>query len=140
MQVPPLARFGLDRDHVSRIAPDAVERALEQPSTRIVVVAGDRAPVRDGRLVRFAPDALPSRAMPVEPLVPPSWLGRLAPEADGEPGAIVLSMLVAEPFEIDGADWRSLREVGAELDDADAEKIETVPQAVEFFSTHPMAK
>eukprot|EP01043_Picozoa_sp_COSAG02_P017358 COSAG02_NODE_785_length_17228_cov_24.082141_14_plen_155_part_00 len=27
-----------------------------------------------------------------------------------------------------------------ELDDADAEKIETVPQAVEFFSTHPMAK
>lgn len=27
-----------------------------------------------------------------------------------------------------------------ELDDADAEKIETVPQAVDFFSTHPMAK
>lgn len=120
MQVPPLARSGLDRDHVSRIAPDAVERALEQPSTRIVVVAGDRAPVRDGRLVRFAPDALPRQAMPVEPLVPPSWLGRLAPESEGQPGAIVLSMLVTEPFEIDGADWRSLREVGAELDDADA--------------------
>lgn len=27
-----------------------------------------------------------------------------------------------------------------ELDDADAEKIENVSQAVEFFSTHPMAK
>ena len=27
-----------------------------------------------------------------------------------------------------------------ELDDADAEKIHTVPDAISFFSTHPMAK
>ena len=60
MQVPPLARSALDRDHASRLAPDAVDRALEDPSTRIIAVAGDRAPVRDGALVRFAPDALGS--------------------------------------------------------------------------------
>lgn len=120
MQVPPLARSGLDRDHVARIAPDAVARALELPDTRIVVIAGDRSPVRDGRLVRFAPDGLPASAAAVEPPVPPSWLGRLDPEAPGAQGAIVLSMLVAEPFDVDGAEWRSLREVGAELDDADA--------------------
>nr|WP_241429098.1 NAD(+) diphosphatase [Agrococcus sp. ARC_14] len=29
-------------------------------------------------------------------------------------------MLVAEPFDVDGAEWHSLREIGAELDDADA--------------------
>lgn len=120
MQVPPLARSGLDRDHVSRIAPDAVARALEQPSTRVVLIAGDRTPVRDGKLVRFAPDALPRAAKAVEPAVPPSWLGRLETTTVGEPGAIVLSMLVVEPFAVDGAEWRSLREVGAELDDADA--------------------
>lgn len=117
MQVPPLARSALDRDHASRLAPDAVDRALEDPSTRIIAVAGDRAPVRDGALVRFAPDALP--AADVEPLVPLSWLGR-AVGADGAYGGAILSMLVAEPFEVPGAEWRSLREVGADLDDADA--------------------
>ncbi|SDR73895.1 NAD(+) diphosphatase [Agrococcus carbonis] len=120
MQVPPLARSGLDRDHASRIAPDAVERALGEPTTRIVVIAGDRAPVRDGRLVRFAPAELPSTARPVEPAVPLSWLGRATAAGGAAPGGIVLSMLVAEPFEVEGAEWRSLREVGAALDDADA--------------------
>ncbi|WP_234946157.1 NAD(+) diphosphatase [Agrococcus sp. Marseille-P2731] len=118
--VPPLARSGLDRDHVSRILPDAVDRALATASTRIIVIAGDRAPVRDGRLVRFAPGELPPDAAPVQPPVPPSWLGRLAPAGEGEPGAVILSQLVAEPFEVEGAEWRSLREVGADLDDADA--------------------
>ncbi|MET4099686.1 NAD+ diphosphatase [Agrococcus sp. UYP10] len=116
MQVPPLARSALDRDHASRLAPDAVDRALEDPSTRIIAVAGDRAPVRDGALVRFAPDALPAD---VELLVPLSWLGR-AVGADGTVGGAILSMLVAEPFDVPGAEWRSLREVGADLDDADA--------------------
>ncbi|ROR67454.1 NAD(+) diphosphatase [Agrococcus jenensis] len=116
MQVPPLARSALDRDHASRLAPDAVDRALEDPSTRVIAVAGDRAPVRDGALVRFAPDALPAD---VEPLVPLSWLGRAA-GADGAAGGVILSMLVAEPFDVPGAEWRSLREVGADLDDADA--------------------
>lgn len=120
MQVPPLARSGLDRDHASRVAPDAVARALDQASTRIIVIAGDRSPVRDGSLVRFAPDSLPRAVVAIEPAVPPSWLGRLPAQSPDEPGAIVLSMLVAEPFEVDGAEWRSLREVGAELDDADA--------------------
>jgi len=118
VQVPPLARSALDRDHASRLAPDAVDRALEDPSTRIIAVAGDRAPVRDGALVRFAPDALPAAA-DVEPLVPLSWLGR-AVGADGAYGGAILSMLVAEPFDVPGAEWRSLREVGADLDDADA--------------------
>ncbi|MGM1029528.1 MAG: NAD(+) diphosphatase [Actinomycetota bacterium] len=119
MQVPPLARSALDRDHAARIAPGAVVRALEDPATRIVTIAGDRAPVRDGALVRFSPDALPAHALPVEPHVPLSWLGR-AVDADGGRGGVILSMLVADPFDVPGAEWRSLREVGAELDDADA--------------------
>lgn len=119
MQVPPLARSALDRDHAARLAPGAVLRALEDPATRIVTIAGDRAPVRDGALVRFAPDALPEHALPVEPHVPLSWLGR-ATGADGSRGGVILSMLVDEPFDVPGAEWRSLREVGADLDDADA--------------------
>ncbi|WP_425844768.1 NAD(+) diphosphatase [Agrococcus sp. TSP3-2-1] len=119
MQVPPLARSALDRDHAGRIGADAVARALEQPSTRVIAIAGDRAPVRDGALVRLRPDELPPGARHVEPRVPLSWLGR-APAPDGAPGGVVLSMLVAEPFDVEGAEWRSLREVGAELDDADA--------------------
>ncbi|WP_405217986.1 NAD(+) diphosphatase [Agrococcus sp. Ld7] len=118
--VPPLARFGLDRDHGSRVAPDAVARALELGSTRIIVIAGDRAPVRDGRIVRFAPQELPGSLPHVEPPVPLSWMGRLVPDRDGEPGAIILSQLVREPFEVDGAVWRALREIGADLDDADS--------------------
>lgn len=119
MQVPPLARSALDRDHAARIAPGAVERALADPASRIVTIAGDRAPVRDGALVRFAPDALPPEAVAVRPRVPLSWLGR-AVGPDGSRGGVILSMLVAEPFDVPGAEWRSLREVGAELDDADA--------------------
>ncbi|GAA1417096.1 NAD(+) diphosphatase [Agrococcus citreus] len=119
MQVPPLARSALDRDHAARIAPGAVERALQDRATRVVTIAGDRAPVRDGMLVRFAPDALPAEAAAVRPRVPLSWLGR-AVGPDGARGGVILSMLVAEPFDVPGAEWRSLREVGAELDDADA--------------------
>jgi len=120
VQVPPLARSALHRDHAARVAPGAVARALEDPATRIVAIAGDRAPVRDGALVRFPPDGLPADAA-VDPLVPLSWLGRTS-SLDGEDGSggVVLSLLVAEPFDVPGAEWRSLREVGAELDDADA--------------------
>ncbi|WP_404311434.1 NAD(+) diphosphatase [Agrococcus terreus] len=119
MQVPPLARSALDRDHAGRLQQDAVARALAEAATRVVPIAGDRAPVRDGRLVRLAPDAVPADAALVEPPVPMSWLGR-ARGAEGEPGGVVLSLLVAEPFDVDGAEWRSLREVGAALDDEDA--------------------
>lgn len=118
MQVPPLARSALDRDHAARIAPGAVERALGDPTTRIVAVAGDRAPVRGGGLVRFAPDELPAEA--AEALVPLSWLGRTPADGQDASGGVVLSLLVAEPFDVPGAEWRSLREVGADLDDADA--------------------
>ncbi|QUW18820.1 NAD(+) diphosphatase [Agrococcus sp. Marseille-Q4369] len=119
MQVPPLARSALDRDHAGRIGADAVSRALEQPSTRVIAIAGDRSPVRGGALVRLRADELPPDARHVEPRVPLSWLGR-APALDGTAGGVVLSLLVAEPFDVEGAEWRSLREVGAELDDADA--------------------
>ncbi|MCR8671493.1 NAD(+) diphosphatase [Agrococcus sp. HG114] len=119
MQVPPLARSTLDRDHAGRLAPDAVARAVEQPSTRVIAVAGDRAPLREGRLVRLRVDELPEHARHVEPRVPLSWLGRERAAA-GDAGGILLSLLVEEPFEVEGAQWRSLREVGAELDDADA--------------------
>lgn len=120
MQVPPLARSALDRDHAGRLGHEAVDRALDHPATRVVAIAGDRAPVRDGALVRLAPAELPRSARRVEPPVPMSWLGRTAPAPDGTPGGVVLSVLVTEPFDVEGAEWRSLREVGAELDDEDA--------------------
>ena len=120
MQVPPLARSALDRDHASRLAADAIDRALEEPATRIIAIAGDRAPVRDGALVRLQPDELPWHLEHVEPRVPLSWLGRERVAEGRGAGGVVLSLLIAEPFEVDAAEWRSLREVGAELDDADA--------------------
>lgn len=120
MHVPPLARSALDRDHVARIAPDAVDAALADSATRVVVVHGDRAPIREGRLVRLAPAEVPAGIRRVAPEVPVSWLGRTLPAGDDAGGAAVLSLLVDEPFDVPGAEWRSLREVGAELDDADA--------------------
>ncbi|WP_306233706.1 NAD(+) diphosphatase [Agrococcus beijingensis] len=95
-------------------------RALEDPSTRIIAIAGDRSPVRDGALVRLRVDELPEYAAHVEPRVPLSWLGRARAGGATDSGPVVLSMLVHEPFDVPGAEWRSLRDVGAALDDADA--------------------
>ena len=122
MQRPPLARSALDRDHVARVAPGAVERALDDPATRVVAVCGSRAPIAGGRLVRIPPADLPADIRRLDPEVPVSWLGRtLEADASGQPvGGAILSLLVAEPFAVEGAEWRSLREVGAELGDADA--------------------
>jgi NAD+ diphosphatase len=116
--IPPLSRTSLDRDHASRMREGSMEEALADPSTRVVLVDGDRTLVADGAIVRVPVDRVPEDARM-------AWLGR-TPGVDGRPGSVVLSAAV-DGSVIDGAGdgqefgaWRSLREVGADLGDEDA--------------------
>ncbi|MFC7430786.1 MULTISPECIES: NAD(+) diphosphatase [unclassified Agrococcus] len=102
----------------------SLEAALADPSTRVVLVDGDRTLVAGGAIVRVPVDRVPSGASI-------AWLGRTAGHGGQQPGAIVLAATVdgsaLDGAVVDGAgdgrelgDWRSLREIGAELDDEDA--------------------
>ncbi|SDH90913.1 NAD(+) diphosphatase [Agrococcus jejuensis] len=117
--IPPLSRASLDRDHASRMREGSLEQALADASTRVVLVDGDRTLVADGAIVRVPVDRVPHGARF-------AWLGRSAGHLDQQQGAVVLAATV-DGAVVDGAgdgrelgDWRSLREVGAELDDEDA--------------------
>lgn len=117
--IPPLSRTSHDRDHASRMREGALETALADASTRVVLVDGDRTLVADGAIVRVPVDRVPQGATI-------AWLGRTAGHGGQEPGAIVLAAAV-DGSVVDGAgdgselgEWRSLREVGADLDDEDA--------------------
>lgn len=114
MSLPPLSRSAIDRDHAGRMAPDAIASALADPTTRVLLVDGDRTPVASGRIVRVGPDRVP----PGSRL---AWLGRTAD------GGIVLAAFLstaAEGADAEGPEaegtWHSLREIGGELGDEDA--------------------
>ena len=62
-----------------------------------------------------------------------------------DPAKVTDSSNFVEDLGLDSLDTVELvmafeEEFMVELDDADAEKIHTVPDAISFFSTHPMAK
>lgn len=121
MPLPPLSRSALDRDHATRMRDDAIDEALQVPTTRIVLVDGDRTLVHEGAIVRIDAGRLPRSAHLV-------WLGRTTRDREVPVGSVVLAALVdgdeAEGADAEGVDaagtWASLRDVGGDLDDEDA--------------------
>ncbi|GAA1470248.1 NAD(+) diphosphatase [Microbacterium thalassium] len=103
---PALARAELDRSAAERDEPGVLDRLRSEPSTRVLVVARDKAPISDsGALAWRAPDEAPEDA---------EWalLGRAAD------GAALLAAVMSEaPAD---EDWAGLRAVGAALAPEDA--------------------
>lgn len=111
--LPPLARSGIDRSAHERENEGLLESLRADAATRVLVVAGDAAPLSEtGGLLYLAPSDAPDDA---------EWafLGRAA---DGS--AVVAAVVPGgdgEPFAAPASrGWGSLRAVGGELSPADA--------------------
>lgn len=109
----PLARGGLDRSAEERDRDGILDELRADPATRVLVIAGDAAPLAErGRLLYVAPADAPSEAQW-------AFLGR------DESGAAVVVAIVAgsdgEPFAApESGGWGSLRTVGGDLSATDA--------------------
>ena len=115
MRLPALARGGIDRCAEERGAPDLVSRLREDPSTRVLVVHGDRAPLdASGRLRTVAVDQVAGEVVW-------AFLGR-----DESRAAVLLAAAAADSHlpvadEVHPASaWAALRAVGGELSAVDA--------------------
>ena len=109
--MPPLARAELDRAAEERMIPGLVEAARSDPSTRVLVVEGDRAPLAGpDTLLLVTPDEVPDAAQW-------AFLGR---DADGA-GLLAAVFPVADDrlFDARGG-WAALRAVGGALSARDA--------------------
>jgi NAD+ diphosphatase len=133
-----LARPGLDRHAELRAEPDLVDRLLAEPSTRVLEVHGDKAPVlmeqTDGDAPGVAPtlDLRAPMASDAEALV--LFLGQ-----DGG-GTAYLAVARPAPEEEAagelGERLRGLRQVGADLSDRDATVFVTALALANWHATH----
>lgn len=114
-QPPALARAGIDRAAAERETPGLLDRLREDPTTRVVVVHGDRALV--------AGSGTTLRTLPVAQIAPGAVWALLGRDAHG---AAVLLAAVADDApppvaeHVADAEWAALRVVGGELDAVDA--------------------
>jgi NAD+ diphosphatase len=132
-----LATPGLDRHAERRSEPDLVPRLLADDSSRVLVVRGDKVPVTasagddDGvpALALRAPQAADSAALVLylgQDRDGTAYLGVAEPAApEGE-----------ETAEDDEGQWRSLRQIGADLSDRDATIFATALALANWHATH----
>lgn len=110
---PSLARRGIPRAAELRADPELILRAREDPSTRVLLLHDDTAPLRAPEALRFlSPADVPDDA---------AW-ALLGDDDRGPVLAAVLPEGAPRPFE---GDWGPLRVVGASLPAADAELLVT---------------
>jgi len=102
---PPLARAVIDRAADERMDEELLSSARVDPSSRVVLLHGDRAPVHEGALALAAPSEAPDGA---------EWafLGR---DADGRAMLVAAIPASAEEPEPPQGQWASLRAVGGDL-------------------------
>ena len=122
IKLPPLARWELDRDYLSRSRPELFDELWSMESTRVLVLHQGKALVRKG----FSSPEL--SLLPVEKVPAANlrvYLGKTTIETALEPkgSAIVLAVVndnSAMSIEADPMLWQSLRTLGSELSDRDA--------------------
>lgn len=105
-QIPPLAGFGVDRAASERMNEDLLDEARMDAATRVLVIAGDAAPLgAPGELEWLRPDAVPDGGQW-------AFLGR---DAGGE----AMLTAVFDPAETElfaaPAGWAGLRAIGGDL-------------------------
>jgi NAD+ diphosphatase len=132
-----LARPGLDRHAERRAEPDLLARLLADPSTRVLEVHGDKAPV----VLGGPADEGGSTAAPTLELRAP-----VASDAEalvlflGQDGDGPAYLAVARPAPEEGATpderLRGLRQVGADLSDRDATVFATALALANWHATH----
>ena len=122
IKLPPLARWELDRDYLSRSRPELFDELWSTESTRVLVLHQGKA------LVRKGPSSPELSLLPVEKVPAANlrvYLGKTTIETALEPkgSAIVLAVVndnSAMSIEADPTLWQSLRTLGSELSDRDA--------------------
>lgn len=111
MRLPPLAGTGLDRAAAERSDPGILDETRGDPATRVLVIAGDRAPMAGPSALQWvAPDAVPPGAVW-------AFLGRH--ESGHALLAAVIEAADTDPF-VAPAGWEGLRAVGGGLPASDA--------------------
>ncbi|WES65061.1 NAD(+) diphosphatase [Microbacter sp. GSS18] len=106
---PALARAEIDRSAAEREDPGLLDRLRADPSTRVLLVSRDQAPIaRSGGPAWTTPDDAPADA---------EWalLGRA-----GDGAALVAAVIAGDPPPVADAEWAGLRTVGADLSAEDA--------------------
>jgi NAD+ diphosphatase len=121
-----LAGFALDRDATRRGSPHLLKELLADPGTRVVEIRGDTARVsasRDGlRLALRGPEAGDADRLAV-------YLGLDA----GHTAYLCVAATDAEP---EGDDWQTLRQVAAQLPEAEAGLLATSLALANWHSAH----
>ena len=129
-----LARAAVDRSAHERADPTTVPRALADPGTRVLTLRGGQAAVRR--------DQRGTHPVTLVLRPPTEGDGEAAPWFLGRHGGVAyLAVLVPEepagedPVEPD-VRWAGLREIGAELGDADAGLLTTATALAGWHRTH----
>ena len=122
IKLPPLARWELDRDYLSRSRPELFDELWSMQSTRVLVLHEGKALVRKG-LSSPELSLLPVEKVPAANLR--VYLGKTTIETplEAKGSAIVLAVVndnSAMSIEADPSLWQSLRTLGSELSDRDA--------------------
>lgn len=122
IKLPPLARFALDRDYLSRANPELFDQLWSDSNTRVLVMHKGKTLVQSatqGPKLRFLPvDQVPRANLRV-------YLGKTTAASTLEPAgsAIVLAVVndnSANQIEPDQNLWHGLRSIGQGLSDRDA--------------------
>ena len=122
IKLPPLARWELDRDYLSRSRPELFDELWSKESTRVLVLHQTKALTRKGlanpELALLPIDKVPAANLRV-------YLGKTTTETPSEPkgSAIVLAVVndnSAMGIEADPLAWQTLRSLGSSLSDRDA--------------------
>lgn len=135
-----LSAPAFDRRGDLRGDPGLLPALLADPATRVVRVVGDRAAVLgDGtapRLAVTAPEAadLERLAVLLGEADGGTWVGVVAD--DLAPSHSVDDLEGDPPVPVEGAVWRSLREVGADLDDTGAAAFTTTLALANWHRAH----
>ena len=121
IKLPPLARWELDRDYLSRSNPELFDQLWALETTRVLVMHEGKALVRKS-VSNPALALLPVEQVPTANLR--VYLGKTTTATLSEPAgsAIVLAIVndnSAKQIEADQSQWQSLRKLGAELSDRD---------------------
>jgi len=127
----PLSRYEVDRDYLRRDAPDAIERLLADPATRLL-------PMFQGTALLSSPTAL--ALVPVS-AVPPAdlyvYLGLSTSTTSPEPaGTPVVAAVLGDAGHLAEAEWGSLRQLGSQLSDRDAGLFTEALGIVNWHASH----
>ncbi|WDF32454.1 NAD(+) diphosphatase [Arthrobacter agilis] len=126
----PLSRADSDRDGEARTSKDLLDLLWASPSTRVLALAGGKAPI-EGHALRLARTSELARPAVLV------YLGRINEGAADAGERVLLAVLPEEdPALAPAGDWLGLREIAASLDARDAGLFVAAAAVANWHSTH----